>query len=539
MSRIARNPEHYTVGIPKIFFYEQTNANDANAVDGVALMRAYCGLSDLDTGHVINADDISTCWSADQIMDRSYVGNIVSSQLGGEITTVEHVASNEGRKEVDKIILSRRSLTYTLGFDELNKQNMQRFFAAQNMTFPTSEVIKGKTTATGTQSAAADFTEAVIEIMDNALTQIGTNCAAIEELLTARLMEQSTDFSPVAIAATNTYVGGVFYFLVGDYQRQPDIDSRLEAYRNKIICGFFKYDPTVGMMKIQAWPTGMNTLTYGYTACTFDSRMRVYVNADSETVAGVPTNDYIFDRADAGNYTDIVHWNFNEASNATHVMNIKIPDLTSRTSVKVKIQGRRWDATGSVWTTVSELLADFTQMADSASDTCVLRTSNTTTPSYFTDPAGTKVKYSTGEITITANPDFITDSDTNALAVQDITITVTAYTMGNSKLLWSGVTWAKHDASFSNMRVNRGKPEVMGPALIVHQNTVGVSYLHVIPRATMRADGTIDFAKDDWEKGSFVLTAVKSDSAFLPNLPRQFKIPFGVTITYKHRSVDL
>lgn len=88
------------------------------------------------------------------------------------------------------------------------------------------------------------------------------------------------------------------------------------------------------------------------------------------------------------------------------------------------------------------------------------------------------------------------------------------------------------------MRVNRGRSEVNGCALVWHQNDVGVSMVHAIPKAVLRPDGTIDFAKDDWEAGSFVMDVIKDNTAVMPNLPRRLKIPFGITMTYKYRKND-
>ena len=99
--------------------------------------------------------------------------------------------------------------------------------------------------------------------------------------------------------------------------------------------------------------------------------------------------------------------------------------------------------------------------------------------------------------------------------------------------------WVSNDGSYSNLRVNRGRNELTGTAIVVHQNDVGVSMLHMIPRAVLRPDGTLDFSKTDWAKGSFVLESTKSPDAVLPNLSRIVRIPFGFTLTYKYRRNEL
>ena len=91
------------------------------------------------------------------------------------------------------------------------------------------------------------------------------------------------------------------------------------------------------------------------------------------------------------------------------------------------------------------------------------------------------------------------------------------------------------DGSNAVLRVNRGKSELIGTAIVVHHNSTGVSYVQMIPRAALRPDGGTDFSKDDWLKGSFILSLVKRDGAVFPNLPRRLAVPFGMLVTYKHR----
>lgn len=77
------------------------------------------------------------------------------------------------------------------------------------------------------------------------------------------------------------------------------------------------------------------------------------------------------------------------------------------------------------------------------------------------------------------------------------------------------------------LRVNRGKPELQGCALVAFLNNVGVSYFHILPKVVFRPDGTIDFSKEDWLKGGFVLSVLKDDDAYIPYLPNKLKRSFG------------
>lgn len=532
MADTSRNPQFYTVGIPLLFFHAVDNPTDPQAVDVTALARAYNGIVDLDTGRVLNVENNDTCYSPTEILTNAYVGNLNSANIGGEIKSTEHVATVEGRKEVDKVVLIRRSLDYTVQFDEMNKQNMQRFFAAQSTVYPTSELLSAKGMAKGAQAAAADFLESPIEIVDNGLTVAGDNSAALESILTERLNQQGVEFTPHDVGGTPTYIGGVYYFLVGDRQRHGTIEAKLAPYRGKLLAGFFKYDAATRRMKLQAWPTGMNTAAYTYAATSFDPRVRVFKLAGAETVSGITTNDKVLDRLMAVSALSIAPWAFNASTPSSQSLEVELPTNVARGSVKVTIKGRKWNSVAGQWQEVTETLYDRPQGAEATNGSAPLYPD---AASYFTDPLTTMVNYETGVVSIGAEADFVTDSTTNNLETQELAITVSAYELSAAGAMWTGMAWGRANDTMSTMRVNRGKPEVVGCALIVHQNNVGVSMLHLIPRCILRPDGSIDFAKDDWQRGGFVLSCVKDDAAYLPNLERRIKIPFGASITYRHR----
>jgi len=122
---------------------------------------------------------------------------------------------------------------------------------------------------------------------------------------------------------------------------------------------------------------------------------------------------------------------------------------------------------------------------------------------------------------------------TNGIASQQITFTLNYMTSDAYKAMWTGLVWAKESDLFTSSRVVRPKLEIEGTALIVFKNNVGVSFVHVLPRVVFKPDGTIDFAKDDWEKGSFVISVIRDEDAFIPFLPSRVKIPFGFINTFR------
>lgn len=536
MGKISRNPEFYSVGIPLLFFFRVDNVDDPQAVDMIALLRAYNGIVNVANGRVLNTADYDTCLTPEEMLEEAYVGNITSNTMGGEINSIEHVASAEGRKEVDKVVLTRRSLTYTMGFDEMNQQNLMRFFAAQEVVYPTSEVIAGYATAKAPRAAAGDYAVDAIEVVSTGITAIGTNSSAFELLVTDTMKKRGANFAPLDVGGTDYYPGGVFYFMVGNVQQYPDVDTALEPYRNKLLCGYFVYDPASGEMKLQAWPANMNTAAATYAVSSFDNRIRVFALKEAETSSGVTTNDRVLDFNSATAAMQVKEWAFNASDVNTHTFVVELPKNVSRNSIRVTVKGKTYSTGAGVWQDATESLYD----APSATLASALESpvvTGSATQSYFTDDSMTKIHYSDGKLTFVAGAQLVLDGTTNNLEQQTLSITVSAYCAEDAHLAWTGIIWARYDDALSMMRVNRGKPEVSGCALIVFQNSVGVSFIHAIPRCTLRPDGSIDYAKDDWLAGSFVLNCIKDDSAYMPNLPKRLRTPYGFTITYRYRAV--
>lgn len=376
MAMTSRNPEHYTVGIPKLFFYQQKNLEDDRIVDGVALLRAYVGLVDLGSGQVLNADDVSTCKTPEEILAEAYIGNIVSNSLGGEITTQEHTASVEGRQEIDKRILIRRSITYTLGFDEPNQQNLERFFSGAKVGFPLSKVCLGKTTARGSQAAAGDFAEGEIMLLDTHVNLVGQNLSLLEDMVTNQLQVSGINFEPLKIGVAQTQVmyGAVIYFIVSDLQRHEKIETKLESYRNKVLCAYFKYDTTTGKMKVQNWPTGMGTANYTYVDTTIDERLKVFNHPEAETVVGVLTNSRLHTGNTAESGIESTTWAFNVDSPATHQLRLNLSELMIPGSCGITVSGKKYLIDSGTWVNATEILSAFTQAPDATNTRTPLRT---------------------------------------------------------------------------------------------------------------------------------------------------------------------
>lgn len=523
MGAISRNPQFYTVGVPTLFFMPVANWEDAHVVDWTALFRAYAGLT-AENGQVLNMLANTTCLTPQDILEKAYVGNLATAEAGGEIKTVEHTASVAGRKEVDKLVVTRRSIEYTLGFDELNVTNMRNFFSADQVDYPTKDKVTAKTTAKAPQAAAADFAVAEIEIIDNATSAVGTDLDALEAALTEKLTNQGCSFSPVTVGGTAYYPAGVYYFVVADLQRNQKVDTALAAYRGKVICAFFKYDPAEGGMKVQAWPNGMDGPAYAYKDTTISSRVKQLVT-DSTSLNGIPTNDMVNDRTLLDAYSDSLDWTINATSATTKKLEVQLPAHIVRQGTRVILSGKKWD--GTAWVNHSEILYDYSQASAATNAETPLTTGDA---GYFADATLSKLNHDTGLLTIVAQDAFAGtggDMDDQGLTTQSMRVQIETYSCESAVIVWSGILWAKNSDTYGTLRVNRGKPELQGCALIAFLNNVGVSYFHVLPKVVFRPDGTIDFSKEDWLKGGFVLSVLKDDDAYIPYLPNKLKIPFG------------
>lgn len=523
MGAISRNPQFYTVGVPTLFFMPVENWDDAHVVDWPALFRAYSGLTDTN-GQVLNMLANTTCMTPEDILAKAYVGNLASCEAGGEIKTVEHVASVLGRKEVDKLVVTRRSIEYTLGFDELNVGNMRNFFAADAVDYPTKNKVMAKTTAKAPQSAAADFAVAEIEIIDNAASAVGSDLDSLEAALTEKLIAQGCSFNPVVVGGTSYYPAGVYYFVVADSQRAQTVDAVLGSYRNKIICAFFKYDPAEGKMVAQAWPSGMDGAAYSYKDTGVSSRVKQLVT-DSAANIGIPTNDLLNDRTGVDVYNEAVDWVLNATSAVTKTKAIQLPAHIVRQATRVILSGKKWD--GTAWVDATEVLFDYAQASAATNTETPLSTG---AAGYFADNALSKINHDTGLLTLVAPDAFAGtggDMDDQGLTEQTLRVQIETYSTSEATIIWSGIVWAKNSDVYGTLRVNRGKPELQGCGLICFLNNVGVSFFHILPKVVFRPDGTIDFSKEDWLKGGFVLSLLKDDNAYIPYLPNKLKMPFG------------
>lgn len=537
MSKIATNPEKYTVGIPNFFFMEVSNPDDPQATDHMALARAYAGITDSTTGTVLNSADMDTCLTPEQIIADAYIGNITSASMAGDVKTVEHTSSVNGRKEIDKVVLIRRSLTYTLGVDEMDDRNLARMLSAKKVINADTGRTRGFTTARVPQATQADFTVGDIQIVTNGLTEVGDKSSSLELLVTDSLLKNNASMAPYKDGATDYYIGGVFYFVVGDYQRFPDIAQSLERYRNKILCGFFKYDATTRMMKLAPWPSGAGAPGVKYPESSFDSRVRVFTEDAAETVIGVRTNYTVNDGTQLSSSLAVNAWGTDGALAASHTTVMSLGGPVSRGTLTITISGKKFDSGLGTWNVVSEQLRDVPMMATASGDKAPIATVvPIVAPAYeYTSQLLSSVDYKTGEVTLALHPDFLLNATTNGIDVQTLDVAVSANCATSAAIMWNGVTWVLEDGSNTVLRVNRGKSELIGTAIVVHHNSTGVSYVQMIPRAALRPDGGTDFSKDDWLKGSFILSLVKRDGAVFPNLPRRLAVPFGMLVTYKHR----
>lgn len=530
---ISRNEQFYTVGLPLLFFVPVENDEDPHVIDHVALSRAFSGLTD-ENGQVLNGGAITTCLTPNEILEKGYVGNLASSEVGGEIKSVEHTASNDGRKETDKIVVTRRSIQLTCGFDEINPTNLKNFFSGDMVAYPATDPVVAKTSARAPQADAADFAVAPIEVFHNAIDTLGPDLSAIEQVLTEKLEEQGVTFDAYDVSGTNYFPGGIYYFIVADPTRQPVVDAKLEPYRNKVLAVFAKYDPAERLMKIQDWLPNMSVPgEYDYVDTTAEARIK-QLATDKDANIGIPSNDGVDDRTVMTPYRYTDEWVVNATSLVTQSRKITLPKHIMRQATRIILQGKRWD--GSAWVDHSELLFDATQDQAATNNTAPLAVYSGA--QHFVDKTTSTVNYVNGDMDIVLLDTFAGsggDMDTQGLTEQKLTLQIESYTGQDSVILWSGITWGRSTDVYATTRVNRGKPELEGTALVVFNNTVGVSFVLPIPRAVFRPDGTIDFSKEDWMAGSFIIDMLKDERATIPDLPSRLRVPFGYFNTYKRR----
>lgn len=61
------------------------------------------------------------------------LGNVVTSEIGLDVTYIEHWVSVNGSRRKDKIQANTRSLTIPFTFDEMNDANLKKFFLASTI----------------------------------------------------------------------------------------------------------------------------------------------------------------------------------------------------------------------------------------------------------------------------------------------------------------------------------------------------------------------------------------------------------------------
>jgi len=528
MGIVAKNVNFYTVGIPFLFLYKVDDWNDENRVDWAALWRAYTGVVDYDSGHVLNANSITTCKTPEEILSKAYVGNLASAEVSGDIKTVEHTVSVLGRKETDKVVLIRKAIDYNISFDEMDV-HLKNYLISKDVNYPDRKKIVAKTIARAPQGGADDFGEGEIEIMENALIQVGEDCSSLEYVLTRRLRDQGTHFGPFTDSGTDYYLGGIFYFLVADKEREPQIEDELEKYRSRIICGYFVYDPNEQLMKLQPFPSGMDTSAYSYEDTTIHSNIKMLVNK-AESPVGIETNAIAADRSILEVSVEHYSWDVDSGDTTTQVFSVSLPPALMRGTLTLTITGKYWD--GTEWKERTEVLYGLPTSSAATGDTAPIGLTDGT-GSVLTDSTACSVNYKTGNVTLTINSTLVSDMQSNSMPTQTMQISLSFVSSENSYILWTGLTWAKDSKMFNSARVVRPRLEIEGTALVVFKNNVGVSFVHVLPRVVFKPDGTIDFAKDDWEKGSFVVSVIRDDTAFIPYLPTKVRVPFGFINTFR------
>lgn len=536
MSGISRNPMFYTIGIPQLFFMQVDRPDDPKAVDGIALLRAYQGIVNVNTGNVINTEEVDTCLTPEEILRLSYFGNLTGTSIEGDITNKQHEASVDGRKVIDKVVLTRRSLQYTVNFDEINNENMRRFFAASRVHFPLGDLLRGKTMAKNPAEAPGDFMDGEIEVLTSGLSAVGKNSESLELFVTDVMKRRNANLGGAdSGGGTLVYPSGVFYFIVGNKQQYPEVEPALSNYRNKMLCAFFAYDKDDDMMKIQSWPEGLTSEHFNYnTPTTFDPRVRVCISPQTVGTASLPTNSKVLSFHGATSSLLTHEWTVTAATASTHTITIQLPKNILKSSIRVLVNGQKYT---TKWGADSEAAYDAPELPTSTATQTLVVGSGATT-SYFLDSDECFVNYDTGELTLKAGGGVIADMGSNTLPSQVLSVSVSVYTAETSQLIWSGVMWAQNDEVMDTMRVLKGPSEISGCALIVFRNTVGVSYYHVIPSASIRPEGSIESTKDDWMTGGFVVKCLKNDTAYLPYLPKRIRIPYGFTQFYRYIAND-
>lgn len=100
----------------------------------------------------------------------------------------------------------------------------------------------------------------------------------------------------------------------------------------------------------------------------------------------------------------------------------------------------------------------------------------------------------------------------------------------NATLAWSNYGWYGADEgfyAFSVVGTTMSFQRTSGCAVLAANTRIGISMVHVIPRCTLMADGSMDFSADQWQQGSFVLNVQRDAKATLVDRKPALPVPFG------------
>jgi hypothetical protein len=105
------NTDNYTVG--QIDLYFEASVNHASLLEASAAVSAGKGGAFRTTGRSL--------------------GNIVTSEITSDTTFLEHYISDCGRRKKDKVAANSINVSIPFTFDEMNENNLKRFFLASSL----------------------------------------------------------------------------------------------------------------------------------------------------------------------------------------------------------------------------------------------------------------------------------------------------------------------------------------------------------------------------------------------------------------------
>jgi hypothetical protein len=107
----TRDTDNYTIG--QIDLYFEASVNHASLLEASAAVSAGMGGAFRTSGRNL--------------------GNIVTSEFGSDTTFVDHYIHSCGKRVKDKVAANTFSLSIPFTFDEMNEDNLQRFFLASSL----------------------------------------------------------------------------------------------------------------------------------------------------------------------------------------------------------------------------------------------------------------------------------------------------------------------------------------------------------------------------------------------------------------------